>query len=179
MHNPDHVGEYRLIGYDNRRLTTRQFDDDKKDAGDIGAGHMVTALYEVKPRTMARRGNIRPLRYQESRPVSPVYTQEWLTTELRYKLPQGSRSTLMAHHTRGPSTREILDRDWALLSSLAEFGLLLKNSKFKGQASFSSALQLAQQAAFGSSDPARQEYASLVARAAQLSQLQGHIGQRH
>ena len=60
---------------------------------------------------------------------------------------------------------EILSRDWALISSLAEFGLLLRDSQFKGQASFSNALKLAQ-AAFGSSDPARQEYVSLVARAA-------------
>ena len=104
--NPDHVGEYRLIGYDNRRLTTRQFDDDKKDAGDIGAGHMVTALYEVKPRTMAQRSTTRPLRYQASRPVSPVYTQEWLTAELRYKLPQGSRSTDDPSYTRPINQRD-------------------------------------------------------------------------
>ena len=69
-----------------------------------------------------------------------------------------------------------LTKDWALLSSLAEFGLLLKNSKHKGQASFQSALTLAQSAAFGSSDPARQEYVALVARAAQLANLQSSAG---
>ena len=177
--NPSHVGEYRLIGYDNRRLTTKEFDDDKKDAGDVGAGHMVTALYEIKPRAKLSTDGVTPLRYQGSRPLDMSHNQEWLTAELRYKLPQTSTSKLMTYRSTGPKLGEALSSDWALLSSLAEFGLLLKDSRFKGRASYTNVLRLAQEAAFGSSDPARQEYVSLVARAAQLSELHSSFGTAH
>ena len=176
--NPAHVGEYRLIGYDNRRLTSKQFDDDKKDAGDVGAGHTVTALYEIKPRKSVRTSTPKSTRYQTERSIEHTHASEWLTTEVRYKRPQGSKSTLITHRTLAPTMDSALSKDWALLSSLAEFGLLLKGSKYKGQASFQSALTLAQSAAFGSSDPARQEYVALVARAAQLTNLQSSAGHR-
>ena len=169
--NPEHIGEYRLIGYDNRRLTSKEFADDKRDAGDIGAGHMVTALYEITPRAKLSTQSQTPSRYQTSRASVNAHSEEWLTTEVRYKLPQGLQSTLLTHRTGKPAIETPLTRDWSLLASLAEFGLLLKDSKFKGKASYQRVLKLAQAGAYGSHDPARQEYVGLVARAAQLAEL--------
>ena len=177
--NPNHVGQYRLIGYDNRRLTTRQFDDDKKDAGDIGAGHMVTALYEIRPRTITATDSVTPRRYQSAPKSNNQASNEWLTAELRYKLPKANTSKLMVHRTNGPNIGASLSRDWSLITSLAEFGLLLKQSKHRGQATFSSALKHAQDAAYGSSDPARQEYVALVARAAELAALRTTAASQH
>src|SRR5512142_2418832 len=96
--NPAHVKAYRLIGYEKRLLNKEDFNDDRKDAGEIGAGHTVTALYEIVPAgKSAELPGVDPLKYQ--RPAQPAVTSdsgdELMTVKLRYKLPEGETSQLM------------------------------------------------------------------------------------
>ena len=107
--NPAAVGAYRLIGYENRMLQHEDFNDDKKDAGEIGAGHTVTALYEIVPPGAADRtaGTIDPLKYQD-RPgrIGAASRDELMTVKLRYKQPDGDTSRLIS--------RAVRDRDGEL-----------------------------------------------------------------
>jgi len=145
--NPAHVASYRLIGYENRALAARDFNDDKKDAGEIGAGHNVTALYEIVPAGSAEPGapSVDPLRYQ-ARPQPPegAFDGELLTVKVRYKAPDADTSQLV--------TRSLSDSHRALASTsdsfrfsaaVAGFGMLLRDSKFKGGATLEALSELA------------------------------------
>jgi Ca-activated chloride channel family protein len=137
--NPQEVAAWRLIGYENRRLAAEDFNDDRKDAGDIGAGHTVTVLYEIVPAGVARsldtraRGEVDPLRYQQRTPapaaarsVRPTsanpYAGEWLTVKVRYKAPDSDQSQLIVHPVRTTPRGTQL----AFASAVAEFGMLLR-----------------------------------------------------
>ena len=101
--NPAKVAAYRLIGYENRVLRNEDFNDDHKDAGEIGAGHTVTALYEIVPVGVSLEGtggDLDDLKYQTVRPRSGVDGDEWLTVQLRYKEPDGTTSRLLTHPVR-------------------------------------------------------------------------------
>ena len=130
--NPTTVGAYRLIGYENRMLRSEDFNNDQKDAGEIGAGHSVTALYEiVPPGGEVPNASVDPLRYQKREATGGA---ELATLKLRYKEPDGETSKLMtrvvANTTGAPSD------NFRLASSVAQLGLLLRNSPNKGDASF-------------------------------------------
>ncbi len=149
--NPAQVQGYRLIGYENRLLAKEDFNDDKKDAGDMGAGHTVTALYEIIPVGVETNllGSVDPLKYQKGQtaPMAQDAAKEWLNIKLRYKEPQGMQSRLLEKPVMGPA--KALDRAsenfrWA--ASVAEFGMLLRQSEFKGEATFDHCYQLAQSA---------------------------------
>jgi Ca-activated chloride channel family protein len=150
--NPAHVASYRLLGYENRALAARDFNDDKKDAGEIGAGHNVTALYEVVPvgsDEASARPNVDPLRYQTERTQNERALQgELLTVKVRYKAPDANTSQLV--------TRTLADQHRALDSSsdsfrfsaaVAGFGMLLRNSEHKGAANLEALRELARSAA--------------------------------
>lgn len=167
--NPAKVASYRLIGYENRRLATKDFADDRKDAGEIGAGHCVTALYEVVP---AGAATIHPadteLRYAKrktadvaSKPeagdAASEHTQEWLYLKIRSKQPEASESTLQSFvlsESKEESYRgDQSDMDWA--SSVAEFGLLMRRSRLASGADWDRMLSRAMENA--GSDPYRRE----------------------
>ena len=136
--NPARVKSYRLIGYENRLLQREDFADDKKDAGELGAGHTVTALYEIVP-----AGKHLPkdtLNYVETSIKSAALKRdEWLTLELRYKAPNEEQSQLIRHKLSKPKNLMAhASTDMRFASAVAEFGLLLNNSSFKANASFSS-----------------------------------------
>ena len=140
--NPARVAAYRLIGYENRMLAARDFNDDKKDAGEMGAGHSVTALYEIVP-AGGGHGAPDPLRYQPASAVrEPTASQELLYVKVRYQAPDGDRSELISlpvtQTTDDPST------DFRFQAAVAEFGLLLRDSKHKGEAHWSSVVNGAQ-----------------------------------
>jgi Ca-activated chloride channel family protein len=134
--NPAMVEAYRLIGYENRALRNEDFNNDRKDAGEIGEGHAVTALYEIVPAgTKAAEPSVDPLRYQQA----PVRTRaasssEVASVKVRYKAPDGDASRLV--------TKLLLDSEvpmsanLAFASAVAEFGMLLRNSEHKGTASY-------------------------------------------
>lgn len=141
--NPVRVEAYRLIGYENRVLAARDFNDDQKDAGDIGAGHTVTALYEVVPvGVQDPSGSVDPLKYQEVRAVAgAAASDELLTLKLRYKAPDGDASKLLSTIVRS-ATGAIGSDNLRLASALAGFGMLLSDSKHKGTASYAQVAEL-------------------------------------
>ena len=143
--NPAKVAAYRLIGYENRLLRDQDFNDDAKDAGEIGSGHTVTALYEVIPvgaRTDQKVEGVDPLRYQ-SPPArdGAVATNELLFVRLRYKQPDGETSKLLERAVVDRGERPSLDFTFA--SAVAAFGLVLRDSEYKGNATLDDVLRAA------------------------------------
>ena len=168
--NPAKVAAYRLIGYENRRLAARDFNDDRKDAGEIGAGHTVVALYEIVPPGVPMPGGVDPLRYQPSAAPAPAAPQseDLLTVKLRYKQPDGHTSRLIERtvidhgETLGSATT-----DFKLAASVAGFGMLLRDSPHRGRITYAGVLELAQAAGADDDDPTgrRRELLELIGRA--------------
>lgn len=143
--NPAEVGAYRLIGFENRILPAQDFKDDRKDAGDIGAGHSVTALYEIVPPNM-NIDVVEPSKYQQPSELTEAAAQgELLTVRLRYKLPDEEQSQELRVTLPAAALDPIekVDSDFRFASAVAEFGILLRRSPYRGDATFESALQLA------------------------------------
>jgi Ca-activated chloride channel family protein len=137
--NPAKVAAYRLIGYENRLLAAEDFNDDRKDAGEIGAGHSVTALYEIVPVGVpVQKGSVDPLKYQT--PAKPsaqaAATDELMTLKLRFKRPAGETSELVSSTVRD-SKRDAAEAsdDFRFASAVAGFGMLLRKSPHRGDAS--------------------------------------------
>ena len=169
--NPARVAGYRLIGYENRILRKEDFNNDKKDAGEMGAGHSVTALYELVPAgERVPSGDVDPLKYQ--RPTETVVNQPIPSTELmnikvRYKAPDGDTSKLLEFPVRDTGSRVSANLGFA--SAVAEFGMLLRGSEFKGLATWEQAVSLARQHRGEDDDGYRAEFIRLVELAAALS----------
>ncbi|WP_346316466.1 von Willebrand factor type A domain-containing protein [Chitinophaga sp. YIM B06452] len=172
--NPAQVQGYRLIGYENRLLDKEDFNDDKKDAGDMGSGHTVTALYEIVPAgsPMPQIGSVDPLKYQQPAPVPTplVQSREVLTVKVRYKAPQGKKSQLLQAVLQ-PGAKPISEcpADFRLAASVAQFGMLLRNSPHAGKSSFDDALKLAVSAKGDDPEGYRAEYIQLLKKAQALS----------
>jgi Ca-activated chloride channel homolog len=133
--NPTQVKAYRLVGYEKRMLAKEDFNDDKKDAGEIGAGHTVTALYEVVPASSSETfGNVDNLKYQQK--VQPVASDEVMTVKLRYKEPDADVSKLITHAITKSDIKDEPTGDFAFASAVVEFGMLLRGSEFKGDSSY-------------------------------------------
>jgi Ca-activated chloride channel family protein len=144
--NPAEVESYRLIGYENRVLRAEDFNDDEKDAGEIGAGHTVTALYEIVPDGVpSATPSVDPLKYQ--RPLATteeLLTDELLTVKLRYKEPDGETSKLLERPVRDEGkSYASATRDFKFAAAVASFGMILRDSPHKGNATFDSVLELA------------------------------------
>lgn len=143
--NPARVASYRLVGYENRQLAAEDFNDDRQDAGELGAGHTVTALYEIVP-VGAASPAVDKLKYQAAPPTPPADPNgELLTVKLRYQAPEGGTSHLLAQPLTGaaaPIARASADQQFA--AAVAEFGLLLRQSAQRGTATYASAARLAQ-----------------------------------
>ena len=129
--NPEKVKEYRLLGYENRRLEAQDFEDDTKDAGEIGAGHTVTALYEIVPAEEGEKVE-NFLKYSE---VVTNGSDEWLTVNIRYKEPDGEESRLLQYPVGEETYTGNPSEDWYFAAAVAEFGLVVTDSKYKGNAS--------------------------------------------
>ena len=175
--NPARVQAYRLIGYENRALRTEDFADDRKDAGELGAGHTVTALYEIVPAGASLAGtgeDLDSLRYQQvSLRSGAAGSDEWVTVQLRYKEPTGSRSRLI---TRPVRVREPLGEpagDFRFAAAVAAFGLVLRDSEYRGTATLSQVLSLAQGAEAEDPDGDRAEFVRLVESARGLAGVDG------
>ena len=170
--NPAEVAAYRLVGYENRRLEHRDFNDDTKDAGEIGAGHTVTALYEIVPAGQGVGPEVDPLVYQstDAALTSKAKTGELMTVKLRYKQPSGSKSKLLTVPVEdGDGTLERSSEDFRWAAAVAEMGLLLRGSKWRGKASWSQTHALAQGAIGKDPQGRRAEMLELVRKAAALS----------
>jgi Ca-activated chloride channel family protein len=168
--NPAQVEGYRLIGYENRILADADFDDDNKQGGDIGAGHVVTALFEIVPRGGAVDApSARPLKYQTESKTNGKGkgSDELLTVSLRYKQPDGKKSALLEVPVKDSGhTFEKASADFRFASSVAAFGMLLRDSPHKGSATFRDVLTRAAETAEG--DGNREEFLELARQAERL-----------
>jgi len=159
--NPEQVSQYRLVGYENRLLANADFNNDRKDAGDMGAGHRVTALYEIVPAGSARDGRVDPLRYQD-RPRESARSGrgELAFVKVRYKRPQEDESRLMER----PVRLEIGDPsdDFQFASAVAGFGMILRGSEHRGSITVRQVLALAEDGLGADLDGYRAEFMELV-----------------
>ena len=165
--NPKAVSAYRLIGYENRVLRNEDFMDDKKDAGEIGSGHSVTALYEIIPAGVdVDAPDVDPLKYQ-TRPVTRAAdASELATVNVRYKAPDGDTSRPIAAVIR--NRVQPMSGNLAFASAVAEFGMLLRGSDHRGRASYESAASRARTHRGSDPEGYRAEFVKLVDLAASL-----------
>ena len=179
--NPARVANYRLVGYENRLLAAEDFNNDRKDAGELGAGHTVTALYEIVP-VGSPQPLVDGLKYQPEK-AAPASMQKFLTNDvltvkLRYKQPQGSRSQLLAQPLVGvPVAIGQASSDFRFAAAVAQFGMLLRQSEQRGTATWAATEQLADGARGPDADGYRAELVRLVRLAAGLSGS-GAVGAR-
>ena len=175
--NPANVAGYRLLGYENRMLERRDFNDDTKDAGEVGAGHTVTALYEIVPAGVALGlSDGDRLKYQDDekegddeKQAKTKFTDELLTLRLRYKQPDEERSTKVEFPVKDASTDfASATEDFRFASSVVGFGMLLRDSEHKGTATFSMVRDLAAKAMGRDDRGYRAEFLDLVDRASEL-----------
>ncbi|WP_375515027.1 von Willebrand factor type A domain-containing protein [uncultured Nostoc sp.] len=166
--NPAKVQAYRLIGYENRLLQNQDFNDDKKDAGDIGAGHSVTALYEIIPtgtKSDVKLPEVDPLRYQRSAETAlDAASNELMLLKLRYKLPQDSTSQLITQTIQDDDlkTDQIPSTNLRFAAAVATFGMVLRDSEYKGNANYDLVMKLATQGKGEDQEGYRGEFIRLV-----------------
>lgn len=167
--NPLAVSSYRLLGYENRLLSIEDFNNDKKDAGEIGAGHCVTAFYELS--CVLEDRSVDPLRYQDNSSLKEqAYSEELATLKIRFKTSGEHQSQLRACTiTNETKAFEAASNDTHFLASVAAFGMLLRNSPEKGSATFDSVADWARRGVSDDSQGYRAEYLRLVERASELS----------
>ncbi|HKM20796.1 MAG TPA: VWA domain-containing protein [Lachnospiraceae bacterium] len=155
--NPEVVSEYRLVGYDNRVMAAQDFADDKKDAGEVGAGHSVTALYEIITTDQytystegIKQGSIdlkyqdKDYQYEEEKAYCDVVYEndiEWLTVSVRYKEPDGNKSKLIEEPVTGEKYTSRNSDDFLFAGAVAEFGMVLRESEYQEDASLEHVLR--------------------------------------
>jgi Ca-activated chloride channel homolog len=173
--NPKFVSAYRLIGYENRKLNKEDFNDDAKDAGEIGAGHTITALYELVPAGMeVPAPTVDRLKYAKPENTEPTTggdgSQELLTVKLRYKQPEGEKSQLIEVPVNNEPRLTDGSADFKFAAAVAQFGMLLRDSKWKGQSSFNDVRRLGRQGLKpgSGSNHYREEFLDLVSKAEKL-----------
>ena len=170
--NPSRVAAYRLLGYENRLLRDEDFVDDTKDAGELGAGHSVTALYEIIPPDAPDAATVRrpdSLRYTRPAPrTEAARGGELLYVKLRYKRPDGRRSQELTHVVRDEAARSAPSTDLTFAAAVAEFGMLLRESPHKGAASMDSVIARAERGRGEDPFRYRAEFVQLARRAREL-----------
>jgi len=168
--NPALVSSYRLIGYENRMMAREDFDDDTKDAGELGAGHSVTALYELVPADGDRETS--DLKYQSTAvKETAMLTDELLTIKFRYKRPDSNVSRLIEKVVKNDVTDfELSSDDTRFATSVAQWGMLLRDSEYKGSTSFEQIIETAGSARGDDGEGYRNEFIRLVKLSRQLSE---------
>jgi Ca-activated chloride channel family protein len=173
--NPAKVKSYRLLGYEDRMLAKEDFNNDKKDAGDMGSGHTVTAFYEIIPAGVKDEysASVDPLKYQKTKdvPAGNSGSDELMTIKFRYKQP-GSNSSKMSLVTVNDKPAEFKNtsNDFRFASAVAELGMLLRGSEYKQKGSFDQAISLAKSAKGKDDDGYRSEFVRLAESAKSLAE---------
>jgi Ca-activated chloride channel family protein len=170
--NPSVVGSYRLIGYENRLLNNEDFTDDTKDAGDIGAGHTVTALYEIIPKgvnsTAVETPSAHDLRYQQT--TEKGNTKDMVFIKLRYKKPDTDNSLLMEQNVVNQSISGNKTSDnFKFSAAVAGFAQILRGSKFIGDFDFQKAKTLANSSLGADTEGYRAAFVKLIEKAEGLT----------
>ena len=171
--NPGEVKAYRLLGYENRMLAAKDFNDDKKDAGEIGAGHTVTALYQIVPvgkEIGVTEGSIDELKYQQPKTLSgAAKSSELLTVKLRYKEPDGDTSKLLEYPIVDSGRRfDMASADFRFAAAVASFGMLLRDSEYKFGSNYDAVIEIAGSAKGEDELGYRKEFVDLVRAARDL-----------
>lgn len=163
--NPAKVQSYRLVGYETRILNNEDFNDDAKDAGEMGAGHTVTALYEIIPTGISGNipGSIDPLKYQTETNINTQTgnSSELLTVKLRYKTPEEEKSKKIEKSVTD-TDKDNVSPDFRFASAVAMFAQLLRNSDYKGEASYDQVIETAQRGLSFDPEGYRAEFVRLV-----------------
>lgn len=176
--NPARVASYRLIGYEKRMLRKEDFNNDKVDAGEIGAGHTVTGLYEVVPVGVATNPAasvppVDPLKYSSNEKLASTQStssNEMLTVKLRYKKPDGDKSELVERALTDTAGKfEDAPPDLKFAAAVAEFGMILRDSEYKGDGTFASVLEWAQEGKGSDANGYRSGFIELVRKAQALN----------
>jgi Ca-activated chloride channel family protein len=173
--NPSEVNAYRLIGYENRILRAEDFNNDAKDAGDMGAGHVVTALFEIVPKGVdISLPSVDALRYQQEAPVGrPAGNGEMLNVKVRYKEPEGTESRLMdVPVTDRGGTFTAAGADLRFAAAVASFGMILRDSPYKGSSSLDAVIDMAERSRGTDKGGYRDEFIKLVRKARAIRDLQ-------
>ncbi len=162
--NPAKVQAYRLVGYESRLLNKEDFNDDTKDAGEMGAGHVVTAFYEVIPvGVKSNYGSVDALKYQKEKPVKTVgsASDEMLTVKMRYKRPDGDTSKKIEVPVIDTGVNKG-SSDFRFAAAVAMFGQLLRESDFNGDATYDKVIELAKSALDNDEQGYRREFVRLA-----------------
>jgi Ca-activated chloride channel family protein len=174
--NPAKVQAYRLVGYENRQLQNQDFNNDKKDAGELGSGHSVTALYEVIPvgvKSDVSLSNVDPLKYQQTK-VEPTKngSNELMQVKLRYKQPNQTTSQRLTVPLvdRGLKLKDT-STNFKFSAAVAAFGMVLRDSQYKGTANFDEVLKLSSQSQGTDLDGYRAEFIRLVQKSKTLKKI--------
>jgi Ca-activated chloride channel family protein len=168
--NPEHIKSYRLIGYVNRKMAARDFANDKKDAGEIGSGHQVTALYELIPVGAPDAHEGIPLKYgKKSEKVVEPQSNEMLTLKLRYKAPDADVSKLLTFPlTTENDQKGSGDNSFRWAAAVAAFGQMMRDSQYTGEFSVNNVRELALEAKGEDSSGYRAELINLIDKAARI-----------
>lgn len=160
--NPGKVAAYRLIGYENRLLNDEDFNDDQKDAGELGSGHTVTALYEIIPVGVKSKflKEVDDLKY--SRMKNKDFGEELLTVKFRYKEPDGNNSKLITKTVNSPETEKEPSEDLKFMSAVALFGMNLRESEYSNNCGNDVVIDLAEAGRGADGDGYRAEFIRLV-----------------
>ena len=157
--NPARVGAYRLVGYENRVMAAEDFADDTKDGGEIGSGHQVTVLYEIAPAGSALTASAPASKYRQPAPAAE--SGEWLTLNIRFKKP-GENESRLEVYPFAEDAREDCPDAMRFAAAVAEAGMLLRDSEYKGTASYTQALSLARSSGTVTGDPYKEEFVYLL-----------------
>ncbi|MBX3180944.1 MAG: VWA domain-containing protein [Candidatus Hydrogenedentes bacterium] len=171
--NPERIAAYRLLGYENRMLQPEDFNNDKVDAGEIGAGHTVTAMYELVPAGVeSPAAGVDPLRYQAAADTTPAAgSDELFLLKLRYKAPDDDTSSLLEFPFARPvSAYAEASNDFRFASAVASFGMLLRNSEYKGDTSYRQVQAWAEEGLGDDEGGYRKEMIQLVKKSADMQQ---------
>lgn len=163
--NPSIVAGYRLIGYENRILNKEDFNNDKKDAGDLGSGHTVTAIYEIIPAGVEDEflEDVDDLKYQQRKKTKKGSAHEMMTIKFRYKSPEAETSNLIVHTVADTITPlQNTSENFRFACAVVQFGMLLRNSEFKGNAGYERVIQLANSSLGKDEEGYRKEFVKLV-----------------
>ena len=163
--NPAKVNAYRLVGYENRLLKDEDFKNDAKDAGDMGSGHQVTVLYEIVPTgVQIDLPGVDPSKYQKPKDVPVGVADEWMTVKMRYKHPEADPSKELAHPLKGGVAKELSD-DFRFAAAVASFGMILRDSKYRGAMTYAGVLEEAKGCVGADPNGHRKQFLELAATA--------------
>jgi Ca-activated chloride channel family protein len=171
--NPANVQAYRLVGYENRMLNKEDFNDDLKDAGELGSGHTVTALYEIIPVGVKSSfiKSVDELKYQKENTNIKADSDEMMTIKFRYKKPDGEVSSLISHPVMFTSASiSKTSENFRFAAAVAQFGMLLRNSEYKQQSSYQNTWTLAKDALGKDEEGYRSEFLKMIKNAQALQQ---------